>query len=188
MFPPLANSLLQSPKAFHQVSRPFLNYVFNRVSDKRRKEVGPDRACAEWLMKNGAFIRWVGNPEFVSHYNLLPLDKKIEGNFYIEEVKANSKASIMYYGFRNFEGCNHISKVTFDDVNTIDDRAMNKLSYLQHTLKYLYIGNCKNVTAEGLIPLTKLQNLKLLHLKNLDIKDYSLLDDKLPSDCKITIE
>lgn len=182
------NTLLQPTKTFHLVSRPFLNYVFNRVSDKRRKEVGPDRACAEWLMRNGAFIRWVGNPEFVTHYNLLPLDKKIEGTFFIEEVKANSKSSIMYYGFRHFEGCNHITKLTLDNVNTIDDRAMKRLNYLQHTLKYLYIGDCRKVTAEGLTHLTQLQNLRLLHLKNLDIKDYSLLEEKLSPDCKITIE
>ncbi|KAI5711836.1 hypothetical protein M8J76_015677 [Diaphorina citri] len=183
------NTVLQSHKTCHLlVKRTFINYVFNRVSDKRRKEVGPDRACAEWLMRNGAFIRWIGQSEFVSHYNLLPLDKKIEGTFYIEEVKADQNASIMYYGFRHFEGCNHINKLTLDNVKTIDDRAIKRLNYLQHTLKYLYIGDCKEVTAESLPYLTQLQKLKILHLKNLNIKDYTLLEEKLPPDCKITIE
>ncbi|KAL1465792.1 hypothetical protein WDU94_005333 [Cyamophila willieti] len=165
-----------------------MNYVFNRVSEKRRKEVGPNRSCAEWLMRNGAYLRWVGQAEFVGHYNLLPLDKKIQGMFHIEEVKADQNASITYFGFPHFEGCNHITKLTLDGVKTIDDRAIHRLDYLQHTLKYLYIGDCMKVTAESIPYLTKLPNLKLLHLKNLNIKDYSQLEENLPADCKITIE
>lgn len=190
MFPAASSlrALLSTHKTHTVPYRPFLNYVFNWVSQSRRKEVGPDRACAEWIMKNGAFIRWVGQSEFVSHYNLLPLDKKVEGTFYIEEVKADSQASIMYFGFSNFEGCNHVSKITLDNVKTIDDRAIKRLDYLKHTLKYLYIGDCRNVTAASLPHLTQLHNLKLLHLKNLNIKDYGLLEEKLPPDCKITIE
>lgn len=184
----VSSSLLHVQKPCYLLTRSFMNYVFNMVSDKRRKEVGPDRACAEWLMRNGAYIRWIGHPDFVYHYNLLPLDKKIEGTFYIEEVKADKNASITYFGFRHFDGCKHLSKLTFDNVKTIDDRAIRRLNYLQDTLKYLYIGDCKKVTAKSIPYLTELKNLKLLHLKNLNIKEYTELEDKLPPDCKINIE
>uniref|UniRef100_A0A8D8ZWS0 ATP synthase subunit s, mitochondrial n=1 Tax=Cacopsylla melanoneura TaxID=428564 RepID=A0A8D8ZWS0_9HEMI len=185
---PIGNTLLQAHKSCLLMSRPFMNYVFNRVSEKRRKEVGPDRSCAEWLMRNGAYVRWMGQAEFVGHYNLLPLDKKIEGSFHIEEVKADQNASITYFGFAHFVGCKHLNKLTLDGVKTIDDRAMHRLNYLKDTLKYLYVGDCKKVTDASLPYLTQLTNLKQLHLKNLSIKDYTQLEEKLPSDCKITIE
>jgi len=60
-------------------------------------------ACAEWLMKNGAQVRWKGCEEFVSHYNCLP-NKEYGSHeqFEIEEVFAGKEASISHIGFRYF--------------------------------------------------------------------------------------
>jgi H+-transporting ATP synthase F0 complex subunit s len=64
-------------------------------------EVGIDRSCAEWLMRNGALIRWVGHTGFVAHYNSLPLDPKDNGVYHIAEVNAEM-ASITHHGFSHF--------------------------------------------------------------------------------------
>lgn len=77
------------------------NYFIKlRLDDGRIKEVGPNMACAEWLMKNGAQIRWKGCKEFVSHYDFLPT--KLYDQFQIEEVHAGREASISHVGFRFF--------------------------------------------------------------------------------------
>lgn len=52
-------------------------------------------------MKNGAFVRWVGNEDFVGHYNDLPLNDPPEVKYFIEEVKA-VEASIDRHGFPHF--------------------------------------------------------------------------------------
>ena len=75
--------------------------IIFRASKNRIEEVGPDRACAEWLMRNGAFVRWKWHPSLVTHYNFLPLDPKEIGEYYIEEVSAN-EASISHDGFEHF--------------------------------------------------------------------------------------
>lgn len=72
-----------------------------RVSNSRIEAVGPDRACAEWLMRNGAYVRWHGQPTFVKHYNNLPLDEKDKTPYYIEEVDATD-AAISHHGFPYF--------------------------------------------------------------------------------------
>lgn len=71
--------------------------------DNRIKEVGPNIACAEWLMKNGARIRWKGCKEFVNHYDCLPNMKNgSTDQFKIEQVYAGKEASISHIGFRYF--------------------------------------------------------------------------------------
>lgn len=60
-------------------------------------------ACAEWLMKNGAQVRWKGCNEFVNHYDCLPTIKCGSFNqFHIEQVYAGQEASISHLGFGYF--------------------------------------------------------------------------------------
>lgn len=71
--------------------------------DDRIKEIGPNLACAEWLMKNGAQVRWKGCKEFVSHYDCLPSATSSNlGQFLIEQVYAGKEASISHIGFSYF--------------------------------------------------------------------------------------
>ena len=83
----------------------FLTFVWitHRPSASRIKEVGPDRACAEWLLRNGAAVRWKGTKEFIKDYNCLPLSEEAAhaGPFYIEDVDATN-AAIANQGFRHF--------------------------------------------------------------------------------------
>lgn len=73
------------------------------MDDDRIKEVGPNMACAEWLMKNGAQVKWRGCKEFVSHYDCLPRTKcALPEKFQIEQVYAGKEASISHIGFLYF--------------------------------------------------------------------------------------
>lgn len=77
-----------------------------RPDGNRIKEVGPDRACAEWLLRCGAFVRWKDSEKFHKDYNTLPnvnLDK-----FKIEEVNAD-EAAVMDIGFPHFGKCLYLS-------------------------------------------------------------------------------
>jgi len=46
----------------------YFNIIIFHISldDDRMKEIGPNLVCAEWLMKNGAKLRWKGCKEYVS--------------------------------------------------------------------------------------------------------------------------
>lgn len=66
-----------------------------RYDKDRVKEVGPDRAAAEWLLKNGAFVRWQGHHEVLSDYNLIG----VSGGRYIEGIDCTG-SSVSNAGFR----------------------------------------------------------------------------------------
>ncbi|XP_026808056.1 ATP synthase subunit s, mitochondrial-like [Rhopalosiphum maidis] len=146
----------------------WIDDTFNRLDDDRIKEIGPNLACAEWLMKNGAQVRWKGCKEFVSHYNCLPsITSYNRGQFLIEQIYAGKEASISHIGFCYFENCKNISKIEFVGCNTIDNEALSKLNILKDYLTNLKINGCLNVSDQGIMALEQLQALKYLELKNL---------------------
>ena len=75
----------------------------NCSPDKDRiEEVGAQRACAEWLVRCGAAVRWEGGVKWERDYNSLPAD--VDDNFAklkIAEVSA-VEASVMDIGFTYF--------------------------------------------------------------------------------------
>lgn len=81
-------------------------FIKSSFDDSRIEEIGPEMACAEWLMKNGAQVRWKGCKGFVCHYNCLPHNMCkshiYRKQFLIEQVIAGKEACISDIGFRYF--------------------------------------------------------------------------------------
>ncbi|XP_060836286.1 ATP synthase subunit s, mitochondrial-like [Rhopalosiphum padi] len=145
----------------------WIDNTFNCLDDDRIKEIGPNLACAEWLMKNGARVRWKGCKEYVSHYDCLPNTTSIHlKQFVIEQVYAGKEASISHIGFSYFKNCKNISKVEFDKCDSINNEALIKLNILKDHLTNLKINDCVNISDQGIRSLEQLQALKYLELKN----------------------
>ncbi|KAI4503427.1 hypothetical protein M0802_001649 [Mischocyttarus mexicanus] len=157
------SSLKQENKLHQRSLFYWLTVIFNSVSDERIKEVGPDRACAEWLLKNGAYVKWKNSPNYLKDYNVL-IEQK-ESN-YIQSVEAVN-AGITHVGFPYFENCNHIEEIKLISCRYICNRAMLMLSCLKDSLTHLEVIDCPSVTDEGLYKLGKLENLKKLKLEGL---------------------
>lgn len=146
----------------------WLNIIFNKVDEDRRKLFGPDRACAEWLLRNGAAVKFVGSAEMLKDYNKLPPEGAI---FYVQEIDATD-ASISHYGFPHFVGCKFIEKIIFDKCLYLQDEALQGLTPLKDTLRHLQITSCLNITSKGLEGLFTLEKLKVLLLGDLPyVKD-----------------
>ncbi|KAF6205759.1 hypothetical protein GE061_019932 [Apolygus lucorum] len=142
-----------------------LNSIFNSVSPGRIKLVGPDRACAEWLMRNGAHIRWVGQKDFVTHYDNLPLDPEDESIYHIEEIFAKD-SSISHHGFPHLRGCSHISRVALIHCTYVNDTCLESFAYIKGSLQNLDIRSCHELTQNGLLKLGELglENLRCLRI------------------------
>lgn len=163
----------------------WVNMMFNKVDEGRRKEFGPDRTCAEWVLRNGGIIKWKGAAEYLRNYNELPLEGT---RFFVKEIDATD-SSISHYGFKHFEGCKYIDKVILHQCGYIEDVALKYFTYLSDSLKHLQISSCRNVTCEGLYSLESLKNLNQLILHDLPYvkeqeKVFEMLKIKLPN-CKI---
>lgn len=155
----------------------WLNAIFNKVDENRIKEVGPDRACAEWLLRCGAFIKWQNRELWTKDYNSLP---PTGGRaMKIEEIDATD-AAIMHIGFQHFKGCKHIKRIVFHKAIYLEDAGMALLPLLKDSLTELQVSSCGNVTADGLRHIKQLVNLQYLLLYDLpEIRDKDALQQEL---------
>ncbi len=74
----------------------WLNVVRNKYDQKRVQELGPDRACAEWLLRCGGSVRFKNWGSLITNYKTIPMGSP--GQFKIEEIRA-VKACITSEGF-----------------------------------------------------------------------------------------
>lgn len=80
----LANSTLlpSSPSLNVVVSRTFMGWfvnIWNKYDQDRVSAVGPDRACAEWVLRCGGSIQWKGAATPLKDYNALPIGDYRQG-------------------------------------------------------------------------------------------------------------
>ncbi|XP_046388885.1 ATP synthase subunit s, mitochondrial [Ischnura elegans] len=163
----------------------WLNRIFNMVDQSRIKAVGPDRACAEWLLRCGASVKYVGTTKYMKDYNSLPPEKF---SLFIQEVDATDSA-VMNEGFLHFRGLKHLEKIKLHRCMYVEDEALKNLVLVKDSLKDLQVSSCGDVTNDGILSLDKLINLKSLLLYDLPEvrnKDKCLkeLNKSLPG-CKI---
>ncbi|XP_014481870.1 PREDICTED: ATP synthase subunit s, mitochondrial [Dinoponera quadriceps] len=149
----------------------WLTIIFNKVDKERIQSVGPDRACAEWLLRNGASVRWKGFTKYLSDYNNLSTE---ETRYYIQAVDATN-SGITDVGFPHFDGCRYIDDVKLIRCVYINDTALSLLSIVKDTLTTLEIRDCKSITDKGVRSLKNLKNLKTLKLAGMPYLDDKVL-------------
>uniref|UniRef100_A0A2K6NX32 Distal membrane arm assembly component 2 like n=1 Tax=Rhinopithecus roxellana TaxID=61622 RepID=A0A2K6NX32_RHIRO len=139
----------------------------NRVDYDRIRDVGPDRAASEWLLRCGAMVRYHGQERWQMDYNHLPtgpLDK-----YKIQAIDATNSC-IMSIGFDHMEGLQHVEKIRLCKCHYIEDDCLVRLGQLENLQKSILemeIISCGNVTDKGIIALRHLRNLKYLLLSDL---------------------
>lgn len=141
----------------------FVNMMFNKPDPERIKQFGPDRACAEWVLRNGGKI--VGSDGMMlSDYNLLPPENQ---KLQVAEIDG-ADSGISHYGFPHLIGCSALKKIILHNCSYIDNRAIKGLEYGKLTLNHVQISKCLNVTDTGLKELKALDRLHTLVLFNLE--------------------
>lgn len=142
----------------------WLNAVANKVDDERIKEVGPDRAAAEWLLRCGGKVRWNTSPvgTFTSDYNALPSAKHLK----IAEIDG-TESTIMSDGFPYLKGLKHLEKIVIKRNPYLDDMAIPMFSNVSETLRHLELISIANLTDKGVKSLGALEHLKTLVLFDL---------------------
>ncbi|XP_037818132.1 ATP synthase subunit s, mitochondrial-like [Lucilia sericata] len=155
----------------------YVAIAFNRVDTDRLLQVGPDRLCAEWLIKNGGAIRTVELPSRPHQsYNALPPENN---RFKIKVVDATG-SSIMKIGLEHFKGCNHIDTVILHECKHLESDGLQGLLHLKETLKVLQVSACDNISDEGLMVIGELTNLELLKIFEMRyVKDLKKVEQDL---------
>lgn len=189
----------------------FIIDAFNFVDYDRLQAVGPDRLCAEWIMKNGGRVRLHDRlppplpvesavnqqriPDdirgtFFVDYNQLPDECEI---IRIQEFVATS-ASITAVGFTHLRNCAHVERITLDNCRRLQDDALERLAtHVAASLRVLQISNCPRIRDGGLLELVRLRRLQALccfRLQGVEDMDQvrEVLRNALPKDCDILLE
>ncbi|KAM6960824.1 ATP synthase subunit s, mitochondrial [Aplochiton taeniatus] len=158
----------------------WINAVFNKVDYERIKDIGPDRAAAEWLLRCGAKVRFQGFERWHHDYNALPTGPL--GRYKIQGIDA-TESCIMYKGFDHLDGLKHLEEIKLNKCIYIEDACLEKLSTIENLQDSLYmmeIISCGNVTDKGVLALHKLRHLEYLFLSDLPgLKDKEKTVERL---------
>lgn len=148
------------------------------MDNERRQKLGPQRTCSEWLLRNGACVKFVGEEKLFCDYNSLPPDT-IPFTKKIKEIHGRD-AGIITMGFSHLDGLDSVDLVHLEECKYINDKSIEKLEIIKDTLKTLEIIGCKNITDDGLLHAKKLINLKNFKAHNLPyVKDATKVMDDL---------
>ncbi|XP_054153720.1 ATP synthase subunit s, mitochondrial-like [Oppia nitens] len=162
----------------------WLMNVFNRPDPQRIEAVGADRAAAEWLIKNGAAVKWTNGNNWVKDYNILATEDMQRK---IKEIDATDSA-ISHIGFSHLNGLQELDKFIIANNGYIEDSAIEMLGICKQGLRHLEIISCIGVTDKGILSLTQLENLKYLKLFDLpSVKDRDVCLNYLKSRLKCEI-
>ncbi|EDV98243.1 ATP synthase subunit s, mitochondrial [Drosophila grimshawi] len=167
----------------------YVAVAFNQVDAERLARVGPNRLCAEWLVKNGGGVRFTDNPSKLwKDYNMLPSETT---PFRIKVVDA-SNASVMKIGLEHFKNCDHIDTVIFHNCKHLENDGLVGLTHLTDSLTSLQVSGCYNITDSGLAIISELKNLRqllifdMLYVKDMDEVAKSLKSSLPACDIKAT--
>ncbi|VDL70066.1 unnamed protein product [Nippostrongylus brasiliensis] len=159
---------------------------FNYYDMQRVKEVGPDRAAAEWIVRCGGavniacrycsiFVFGFDNiADTFNDYNaLIKRTAELDPRVPADRVKVTHihavDASVTGYGCRHFNGLEGIKEVRFIRCDTLHDFGLEYMAKaVGNRLEYLEIEECRRITEFGLVHLetcTALKSLLLCRLK-----------------------
>ncbi|XP_005096709.1 ATP synthase subunit s, mitochondrial [Aplysia californica] len=146
-----------------------LDVAFNKVDEERVRLAGPDRACAEWVLRNGGTIKWTTSTKYLKNYNLLP---SIDFESYkIEEIDLTA-TNVIGLGFEHLKDLQHVRTIKLHGCRTIQDDALGHLHFVKDSLESLDISRCPMITQKGLAQLQELKKLKQVIIYDLiEIKD-----------------
>lgn len=194
----------------HHRALSFINYLTNTFNDMdydRLRDVGSDRLCAEWILKNGGRVRLLDHkppppsendpkpaadpqPEpstFFVDYNDLP--QPDTQPIRVKEIDA-SDSTITPIGCRHLRNCHHIDRIVLHNCRRLSD--VNRLRYVADSLRVLQISECP-IGDEALMALAQLRRLQLLVCSRLAaVRDMNAVREhlkrQLPSDCELMLE
>lgn len=137
---------------------------FNKVDQERIKQVGIDRAAAEWILRCGGGVKWANGSVTIRDYNALPIGGR---NFKIAEIDGTDSA-IMEEGFQHLKNLEKLWKVNLYNNRYLTDASIGLLcSYTRDSLRWLRIGKSGNISDKGLHHIRVMEKLEYLRLEGL---------------------
>ncbi|KPM11998.1 hypothetical protein QR98_0105790 [Sarcoptes scabiei] len=139
----------------------FKSFSFS-VDDDKIRDLGPERAAAEWLIRNGAKVVWSKRPDqLYSDYDAIVNDDTDERKYEKDTIIAidATGSSINHVGFPYLKNLKNLRKIIFNETEFLDNQALKLLKEFQIDLKHLEIIKCFDITDGGILFLKDLRNI-----------------------------
>eukprot|EP00127_Corallochytrium_limacisporum_P001870 Clim_evm25s88 gene=Clim_evmTU25s88 len=148
----------------------WIEYIFNRVDYARIKEVGPDRACLEYILRQEGRFKVRGHPNWIDHERDVPV-----GKVTLTDVDMSGR-NCTSNGVRYFHGCDELANISFRRCPYFDDAAVKNISDV-YALRTLDMGECPLITKVCLEHLEKMQWVERINLDGTKITAEDLSRD-----------
>lgn len=153
--------------------------------------LGPELAAAHFITSVNGGVLFTGQKKWLrKEKDQEPLLPKTPVSGACIEAIDLSGVEILYEGLRHFERLNKVQWLSLRNCPHVDDWFLDKVSSIfRHTLIFLDISNCENVTERGLSVLHRLKCLKSLKISGLKKVKHGplvcmLLEEAMPQ-CSI---
>ncbi|XP_067680618.1 distal membrane-arm assembly complex protein 2-like [Haliotis asinina] len=177
-------------KKMYQAAEVEMQRRSQKFLPERHEILGPDLATSHFIVKRGGAVKFADRDTWFRIENdgkyYLP-NRKVEG-MKLEAVDA-SNTNLMHIGLDNFVNLTELRYLSLSNCQYVDDWCMARLQMFKHTLEFLDISGCDQITENGLACLHHLEKLKGLKLSNLPNVNHLqlmviLLEESLP-DCMV---
>nr|CAI5847309.1 unnamed protein product [Callosobruchus analis] len=154
---------------------------------ERNQILGNELAAAHFIVARGGAVKFHSDDKWVKadEKGKYDLPKVYEEDWYIQAIDCRDM-SIYYEGLVNFYDLKNVEWLSFNGCEHIDDWCLDRITNIfSHSLVYLDIRNCPNISARGVGCLYKLRKLKILYVDDLmksTVYEYTclLLEELMP--------
>nr|ACO15574.1 ATP synthase subunit s-like protein [Caligus clemensi] len=152
------------------------NLVKLQLPDERRlTSLGSDLSAAWFLVNRNCRVKFKDQEKWVdANSNSLP--STFKPGHYLECIEA-SRSQLIYEGLQNLRNLQFLKHLDVSYCEQVDEWFIDRIAgEYKETLEYLDMSGCYRLDWNGIEPLARLRNLKVLVLHDLDhIEDLKLL-------------
>ncbi|VEN41651.1 unnamed protein product [Callosobruchus maculatus] len=154
---------------------------------ERNQVLGNELAAAHFIVARGGAVKFHGVDHWVkaNERGKYDLPKLYEEGWNLEGIDC-SDMSIYYEGLVNFYDLQNVEWLSLNGCEYMDDWCLDRITNIfSHSLIYLDIRNCPNISARGVGCLYKLRKLKILYVDDFmksTVYEYTclLLEELMP--------
>lgn len=133
---------------------------------ERNQILGNELAAAHFIVYRGGAVKFHNDDRWIKadKYNNYSLPKFYQEGLKLEAIDCTDM-NLYYEGLVNLRDLEDVRWLSINGCEKLDDWGLDRISNIfSHSLVYLDLRNCSNITENGIGTLYKMQNLKILYL------------------------
>ncbi|KAJ8983762.1 hypothetical protein NQ317_006094 [Molorchus minor] len=133
---------------------------------ERHQMLGNELAAAHFIVYRGGAVKFFNEDIWIKadDNKEYSLPSQYEPDKHLQAIDCTDM-NLYYEGLINLDGLKQLEWLSLNGCEKMDDWCMDKISNIfSHSLIYLDIRNCPNISEKGIGALYKLRNLKILYM------------------------